>query len=186
MALLGRLATAGLLCLASGRVVAQAPPAPREYEVKAAYLLNFTRYVEWPAEAFASAGAPVVIGVLGQDPFGPVLEQTLARRTIQGRRIELRVLDGVADAEGCHAVFVSWEEYRHDPGLIERLSRPGLLTVGERDEFVQRGGVLSFVLVGQTVRFAVNLGAGERAGLRISSRLLALATAVYGRSAGTP
>lgn len=175
-----------MLCLAGGRAAAQRPPAPREYEVKAAYLLNFTRYVEWPAVAFASPDSPLVIGVLGPNPFGPVLERTLAGRTVRGRRIELRLLEAAADVEGCHAVFMAWEEYRLDPALIERLARPGLLTVGEREEFVERGGVLGFVLVNQTVRFAVNRGAAERAGLRVSSRLLALATAIHERAPGTP
>jgi hypothetical protein len=187
MAVLGRLTTAALLSVASAPAVAQAPPpAPQEYEVKAAYLLNFTRYVEWPAETFASADAPIVIGVLGRNPFGPVLAQTLEGRASQGRRIELRELESVTDAADCQVVFVAREEHRLNQDLIERLTRPGLVTIGEGETFVRRGGVLSFVLVNQTVRFAVNLTAGERAGVRISSRMLALATAIYGRAGNTP
>jgi hypothetical protein len=188
MAVLSRLATTVLLWAAGATApaVAQAPPAPQEYAVKAAYLLNFTRYVEWPADEFASADAPIVVGVLGRNPFGPVLEQTLAGRASQGRRIELRALESVTDAEDYHVVFIAREEYRLNPDLIERLDRAGLVTIGEGETFVQRGGVLSFVLVNQTIRFAVNLSAAERAGVRISSRMLALATAVYGHAGSTP
>jgi len=177
----GRLALLGgaLLSLAGARAVAQAPPVLQEYEIKAAYLLNFTRYVEWPADAFSSAEAPIVIGVLGRNPFGPMLEQAIAGRTSHDRRIEVLHLDGVAEAEACHAVFVSREEWRLHPEILKRLVRRGLLTIGEGDDFVRKGGVLGFVPVAQTVHFAVNLEAGRRAGLRVSSRMLALAAAVY-------
>jgi hypothetical protein len=168
-----------LLGLASARAVAQAPPELQEYEIKAAYLLNFTRYVDWPADAFPSAQAPIVIGVLGRNPFGPKLQQTMAGRTSHDRRIEVLELDGVAEAEACHAVFVPREEWRLHPDLPRTLARRGLLTIGEGDDFVRGGGVLGFVPVGQTVRFAVNLEAARRAGLRVSSRMLALAVAVY-------
>jgi hypothetical protein len=174
---------AGVVALAAGATgapaVAQAPSRLQEYEVKAAYLLNFTRYVEWPAGAFATPTAPIVIGVLGRNPFGPLLEQTFAGRTVQERRIEVLELDGPAEAASCHAVFVSREEWRLHPNLLEQLGRRGLLTIGEGDDFVRRGGVLGFVPVGETVRFSVNLQAGRRAGLRVSSRMLSLAVAVY-------
>jgi YfiR/HmsC-like len=176
------LATVGLLSLASPGAVAQAPPVLREYEIKAAYLLNFTRYVEWPDDAFPGAGEPIVLCVLGRNPFGPLLEQTMAGRTSQARRIEVLELDGVAEAVECHGVFVSREERRLRPDLLEQLERRGLLTIGEGNEFVRDGGVLGFVPVAQTVRFAVNLDAGRRAGLRLSSRMLALAVAVYDSS----
>ena len=174
-----------LLGLGCARAAAQAPPS-QEYEVKAAYILNFTRYVEWPADAFGSAQAPIVIGVLGRNPFGPLLGQTIAGRTSQGRPIELLELEGVADAAACHAVFLSLEEWRPHPEVLAQLARRGLLTIGEGDDFARRGGVLGFVPVGQTVRFGVNLEAARQAGLRISSRMLALAVAIHDPAAGAP
>ena len=189
LARLGAFRLVGHLLVAASlpgpRAAAQAVPT-QEYEVKAAYLLNFTRYVEWPADAFASAQAPIVIGVLGENPFGTLLEQTMAGRTSQGRRIEVLELEGVADAAACHAVFLSRGEWSPRPEVIGQLTQRGLLTIGEGEEFTRRGGVLGFVPVGQTVRFAVNLEASRRAGLRVSSRMLALAVRVYEPSTGSP
>lgn len=173
----------GALGLA-GRVRAQAAPAP-EYEVKAAYLLNFTRYVEWPARAFAKPADPVVLCVLGADPFGALLERTVAGRTSQGRSIETRRVDGAAQARGCHLVFVTHAEWRRRPDVLAALARRGILTVGEGADFTEAGGVISFVHVEETVRFAVNLTAVDAAGLRISSRMLALATKLYSRTRGS-
>lgn len=178
------LAVSALLAGVSTRAVAQAPTGAGEYEIKAAYLLNFTRYVEWPPEAFTSAGDPIVLGVLGQNPFGPALARTMIGRTSQGRPVEVRVLDGVSDAEDCHAVYLAADEQRLHPDIVGQIARRGLLTIGEGEEFVRRGGILGFVASGQTVRFAANVKAADRAGLHLSSRMLALASNVYGRTGG--
>jgi hypothetical protein len=156
-----------------------------EYQVKAAYLLNFTRYVEWPAQAFDRPGDPVTICVLGQDPFGSVLDATLLGRTAQGRPASVRRISAVGETEGCHLVFISRETWRSQPDLPRRLRSVGMLTVGESDEFAQRGGVIAFVIQNEAVRFVVNAEARDRAGLRISSRMLSLAAAVYGQRSGS-
>lgn len=156
-----------------------------EYQVKAAYLLNFTRYVEWPTQAFEAPGAPVTICVLGSDPFGSVLDATVLGRTTQGRSVGVKRIRTNAETTGCHLVFVSRETWRNRRDLPRTLHSLGLLTVGESGEFAQEGGVIGFVIQNETVRFVVNAEARDRAGLRISSRMLSLAAAVYGQKTGS-
>lgn len=185
-----RPATRGWLLLLAAvipnRLTAQ-QAAPLEYRVKAAYLLNFTRYVEWPPSAFTGPGDPLRVCVLGSDPFGDVLEQTLAGRTAQGRPVQLLHVESAAQARRCHVVFISGEEWARHPDVLAAVRSAGVLTVGEGSRFAESGGVLSFVPVQRTVRFAVNLGASEEARLRISSRMLELAAEFHGsrRGAGT-
>jgi hypothetical protein len=156
-----------------------------EYQVKAAYLLNFTRYVEWPAQSFDAPDAPLTICVLGPDPFGTVLDQTVLGRTTQGRPVSIRRIRTEREAQSCHLVFVSQETWRTQRDLPRSLRRLGVLTVGESDEFAQDGGVIGFVIQNETVRFVVNDDARDRAGLRISSRMLSLAAAVYNQRPGS-
>jgi hypothetical protein len=159
--------------------------ASLEYQVKAAYLLNFTRYVEWPSQAFEAPGVPVTICVLGRDPFGTLLDATVTGRTTQGRSVGVRRIRTTAQTAGCHLVFISRETWRNQRDLPRKLHSLGLLTVGESDEFAQEGGVIGFVIQNETVRFVVNAEARDRAGLRISSRMLSLAAAVYGQRSGS-
>jgi hypothetical protein len=156
-----------------------------EYQVKAAYLLNFTRYVEWPAQVFDGPDAPLRICVLGRDPFGSVLDATVQGRTTHGRRITVRRIHTAGETAGCQLVFVSRETWRTQRELPASLRRHGVLTVGESDDFAQEGGVIGFVIQNETVRFVVNADARDRAGLRISSRMLSLAAAVYGQRPGS-
>lgn len=152
-----------------------------EYQVKAAYLLNFTRYVDWPPDSSGAPGGPMTICVLGRDPFGSVLDATVQGKVTHGRPLLVRRIRSPRNASTCHLVFVSRETWQDQRELLERLSTKGLLTVGETDEFAQEGGVIGFVIQDETVRFVVNAEARDRAGLRISSRMLSLAAAVYGQ-----
>jgi hypothetical protein len=161
-----------------------APGVSLEYQVKAAYLLNFTRYVEWPAQVFDAPAAPVTICVFGQDPFGSVLDAAVLGRSTQGRKVSVRRIRATSEAEGCHIVFISRETWRNQPDLPRKLHSLGRLTVGESDQFAQAGGVIGFIIQEETVRFVVNAEARDRAGLRISSRMLSLAAAVYGQGPG--
>jgi hypothetical protein len=179
------LGLAGLLASQANRPAGSGREPSLEYQVKAAYLLNFTRYVEWPARVFDSPADSVTICVLGEDPFGPVLDATLLGRTAQGRQASVRRVRTAAETGDCHLVFISRETWRSQPGLPRRLRATGMLTVGESDEFAQQGGVIAFVIQNETVRFVVNAEAGDRAGLRISSRMLSLAAAVYGQRSGS-
>jgi hypothetical protein len=178
VALLKRLALlAAPLLLGAGPLQ---EPASLEYRVKAAYLVNFTRYVEWPRQSFDSPGAPLVICVAGQDPFGASLDSAVAGKSSQGHPLRVRRINTQTIARGCHVVFVARAEWSRDPRVLERLSQPAVLTVGETDQFVQEGGVIGFVINNETVRFAVNLAARESSRLTISSRMLSLAVRFYG------
>ena len=179
--LTGSLGVAGVLSSQARVPTRSVSGASLEYQVKAAYLLNFTRYVEWPSEAFEAPGSPVMICVLGRDPFGSVLDATVLGRTTQGRSVHVRRIKSASGAESCHIVFVSRDTWRNRADLPRVLRGLGVLTVGESDEFAQAGGVIGFVLQNETVRFVVNAEARDRAGLRISSRMLSLAAAVYGQ-----
>lgn len=150
-----------------------------EYRVKAAYLLNFTRYVEWPESA--AVNSQLSICVLGADPFGRILDATVAGRTVQGRALQVRRIQSPSEASGCQVVFVSRETWRRNPASLKALGNTGTLTVGESEQFARGGGVIGFVIVDETVRFVINDDARDRAGLRISSRMLSLAAAIYGR-----
>lgn len=153
-----------------------------EYRVKAAYLLNFTRYVEWPAPSETLADSALSICVLGADPFGRVLDATVAGRTAHGRPLRVRRIQSATGSAGCEVVFVSRQAWRRNPESLKVLTQVGSLTVGESEQFARGGGVIGFVIVDETVRFVVNDEARDRAGLRISSRMLALAAAIYGRT----
>jgi hypothetical protein len=175
-----RLAVALVLAAtAAVRAQSDAPP-PTEYEVKAAFLYNFARFVEWPAEAFRDAHAPFVIAVLGRDPFGRALDQTVAGKSVLGRRIEVRRADRLDGVRGAHIVFVSASERGHLSTILRAMNAPGVLVVGETDGFAQRGGAINFVLHGNKVRFEINPARAEQSRLRISSQLLKLATLVAG------
>lgn len=146
-----------------------------EHEVKAAFLFNFTRFVEWPPRVFAGPSAPVVLGVLAEGPIAEVLPEIVRGQVVQGRSVEVRRLQGVEETETCHVVFVeAGHEARIDAVLRAVRGRP-ILTVSDADDFARRGGMIGYVTVGKSVRFDVNQRAAVAADLRISSKLLALA-----------
>lgn len=174
------LACAALIGWCVGIVEAQ--DAHPEYEVKAAYLLNFSRYTAWPPSALSTAdsSAEVVICVLGRDPFGTLLDRTIADRRVLGHRVEIRRPGSPAQARQCHVAFISGDQRTEvDPWLASLRGSP-VLTVGEGSAFAKAGGAIAFVRAGQTVRFEANLDALRLAGLQLSSRVLALATRRYG------
>ncbi|MEO8295807.1 MAG: YfiR family protein [Gemmatimonadota bacterium] len=155
-----------------------------EYQVKAAYLLNFTRYVEWPRSAFSSASAPLDICIFGDDPFGLDLDRASADRSSGGHPIRVRRERERSRLTGCHLVFVGEREGHLYPEVGKQLTEKGMLTVGNNEQFARVGGIIGFVIVNETVRFVVNLEAQDRAGLRISSRVLTLANALIPAAGG--
>ena len=163
-----------LAALLAPRVAAQDGADP--YKVMAAFLLNFTRYVTWPAAAFPDGEAPIVIGVLDPDPFGDVLDRTVAGRKSHDRRIEVRRLKSLKEAAGCHVLFVG----KAAPAELTELRGRPVLIVGESEDFARTsvGAVALFVAEGR-VAFEVNLAAARKSGLDVSSRMLAVARAVY-------
>lgn len=155
---------------------ASAPAQIRnEYQVKAAVLLNFARFIEWPTESFQGPADPFVTCVLGRDPFGHWLHEAVEGRWINGRRVTLRHISKVDEAASCKIVFVAASESRRTWAMLSQTRPVGVLTVGECDDASEAGAIISLRLEADHVRFDVNVQAAEIARIKISSRLLSLA-----------
>ena len=149
-----------------------------EYHVKAAFLYSFTKFVEWPAEAFASPGAPIAICILGDDPFGDFLDVAVKGKIIRDRPLAVYRIAAAPSGHECKILFIAASERRRMPALLASVVSYGVLTVGDTAEFTAEGGVIGLKRDGDQIRLSVNLTAAERANLRISSRVLSLATIV--------
>jgi len=151
-----------------------------EYLVKAGYVYNFAKLVEWPA-AMAPDGRPIVIGVLGNDDFATVLSQVVERKPLDDRTFGVkRVKSGDLKACACHILFIGGPHEEGTAEIIELQNSASVLTIGEASDFARRGGIVGLTLAGRNkVRLVVNVDAAARASLVISSRLLALATIVH-------
>lgn len=150
------------------------------YKIKAAYLYNFIKFVDWPEETFPAEQSPVYIGILGESPFGPEIHQ-LETKTIQRHPIRLRFGKEPQDLVGCPLVYIAPSAWPQLKQMMAALPRQGVLTVSGAPDFNQHGGVIRFVERNNRVRFAINLQAAHNAELRISSRLLQLAIEVTNR-----
>ncbi|HWW01055.1 MAG TPA: YfiR family protein [Candidatus Acidoferrum sp.] len=148
---------------------------PTEYQVKAAFLFNFAKFVEWPPDAFASKTAPLVIGILGENPFHEDLARTIQNKTIDNHPLEITEFRSLAQATNCHMLFISTSEKERLPEILKSLKGTSVLTVGETDRFIAAGGMVNFVLQGTKIRFQINREAATSAGLKISSKLMSLA-----------
>jgi hypothetical protein len=146
-----------------------------EYKIKAAYLLNFTKFVEWPTNRFSAPATPIRVGVLGKDPFGADLERTMSGRLIEHRKFEIVRIAEPEAAVNCHIVFISSSERRRLPYIVQTLHKAHVLTVGEHEQFLEEGGIIRFFLHQDTVRFEINPRGANEAGLRISSKLMQIA-----------
>jgi hypothetical protein len=163
-----------LLCACCGTLRAR-DPGSDELKVKAAFLLNFAAFVDWPAEAFASETAPFVVGVYGADPFGPVLDEIFAGEAVRGRGFVVRRIRRGDDVRGCHILFVCDSERNNLRGTLARLRGSPTLTVANVNGFAQLGGMIEFTSDRGRVRFLINNTAARAAGLTIGSKLLRLA-----------
>jgi hypothetical protein len=149
---------------------------PQEYQIKSAYLYNFGKFVEWPAST--SASSAFTICVLGDDPFGTTLDETLAGETVGGKSVEPKRITKVQDAGDCKVLYISSSEQRHVDQILLSLSGKNILTVSDMDNFTDHGGMIQFLWDRNKVRFEVNLNAAMKAGLMLSSELLKVATRV--------
>jgi hypothetical protein len=149
---------------------------PTEYQIKAAFLFNFAKFVEWPPAAFAEATSPMVIGILGENPFRDDLERTIRGKTINNRPLVIKEFRSPAEATNCHVLFISTSEKQRLPEILKSLHGTSVLTVGETDRFTETGGMINFVAEGNKIRFQINEVAARNAGLKISSKLLNLAS----------
>ena len=155
---------------------AAAADATLEYDVKAAFLLNFTKFVEWPAEAFDGPRAPLEICVLGKDPFGRSLDDVLQEQSAGDRRLSIRRIQQPPALQTCQVLFLS-ADVKNASRILQSLPA-GILTVGEGDSFLREGGMVAFVLENRHVRFDIHQSAAEKSGLRMSAKLLTVARSV--------
>jgi len=152
--------------------------------VKAAYLFNFTKYVEWPPEAFPDASASIVLGVLGRDPFQGAVDEVIRGRMAGGRSLGWKVFREAPPAGACQVLFIGDNELRQRGDFLRELQQRPILTVGESEAFGRAGGIIWFVMEEQTVRVVINLDAARRARLTISSKLLGVARVVGDKDFG--
>ena len=153
-----------------------------EYDLKAAFLFNFAQFVDWPADAFATATTPITIAVLGDDPFGAKLDALVAGETIRRRPLVVRRYRSVEQIDTCHVLFISSSETSRLDHIAQALAHRSILTVGETKDFAAHGGIIGFALSQRHLRLQINVAAASEARLTISSKLLRQAHVV--RSGG--
>ena len=154
---------------------------PQEYEVKAAFLFNFSKFVEWPEGAFSEADR-IRFCVLGEDPFGPLLEEVVKEKRVNGREVAVQRVAAVPAAAGCQVVFISSSEEPRLEEILAGLADRPVLTVSEGEAAAAKGAIIGLVLEENRVRFEVNVGAARRAKLRLGSQLLRVAVRLVGQS----
>jgi hypothetical protein len=157
-----------------GQRVSGQPAVSKEYQVKAAFLFNFAQFVEWPPAAFKNPDSPLSIGILGEDPFGSALEETVKGESIRNRKLIIKRSRRAEDLNGCQLVFIAKSEKTKLSDALTKLTGKGILTVSEIEGFGLRGGMFNFFIEGNKVRFEINPAAAQHEGLKISSQLLSL------------
>ncbi len=136
--------------------------------------------MDWPPETFAQTGNELVIGILGEDPFGTILDDTLRGKSVNNRRLVVRRFASVKDARDSHILFISASEQDRVPSILKALEGAAVLTVGDLDSFASRGGQIAFHTVDKKIRFDINIAAVERARIKISAQLMKLGRIVRG------
>ncbi|MBI5605352.1 MAG: YfiR family protein [Deltaproteobacteria bacterium] len=163
----------GLLILGLFRGVA-IPDTSREYPIKAAFLYNFAKFVEWPAESFKNESTPIHLYILGVDPFGPALDP-LKDQIVRSRKIMCKRIVRLDEAEDCEILYISASEKNQLPAILGALKKRDILTVSDLDRFAAQGGMIGLVTVDNKIQFEINLEAVRQTRLKISSQLLKLA-----------
>ena len=166
-----------LICAGTGAGLAAAPTAA-EYQFKAVFLFNFVQFIEWPTNVYAATNAPIIIGVVGEDPFGPALEEALRGETVSGHPLRAQRFKPEDDLSSCQVVFISSSEQARFDSLLAKLKGRPVLTVSEVEGFAQSGGMINFVIENKKLRFQINPKQAAQAGLKVSSKLLRLAIVV--------
>jgi hypothetical protein len=170
----GWLVTIALFLVNALPLSAQTAPSP-EYQVKAVFLFNLAQFVEWPPRAFPDAQSPLVIGVLGEDPFGGYLDETLRGEKVNNRPLLLQRHRRVAEIKMCHVLFISRSETDRLDQILSSLKGRSILTVSDIDDFINRGGMIRLVTERNKIRLRIGLDAVRAANLKVSSKLLRLA-----------
>lgn len=172
----------GVLCL--GLAIGSAAPvhgaeaAVSEYELKAAFLYNFTKFVDWPPRAFPVADGPIVIGIIGEDPFGTAIDALVRGEVVHDHALIVKRMPADGDLRNCQVLYISRSEKDHLPALMNQLKGSPVLTVSDMERFGEQGGIVNLVLENKAVKIEINSAAADRAGLQISAKLLRLARLV--------
>jgi hypothetical protein len=167
-----------LACLLLLASAGRAAEGASEYAVKAAFLYNFAKFVEWPARTFAGAADPIVLCVLGENPFGTLLDDAVRDKTVNGRQIAVHESKTLSAAAGCHIVFLASGSLDES---LSALANKSVLTVSDAESAVDRGAIIGLKLAERKVRFEVNLVAARKARLKLSSQLLKIAVRLIGQ-----
>ncbi len=165
-----------LLFLLSGLYLfGQQLPTSKEYQVKAVFLFNFTQFVEWPPTAFTSPSDPFVIGILGDNPFGAYLEETIAGEKVMGHPLVVHHYNSTREITSCHILFISSCDTKKMKGMLSGIVNRSILTVSDMDNFAGFGGMIGFINFDNKIKLQIKPTAAKGAGLNISSKLLRLA-----------
>lgn len=170
----------GLMLAAQSGFCGEEPAIP-DSRVKALCLLNFAKYVDWPAEVFADTNSPIIIGVVGETEFEERLKDVMAERCVGGRKIEVVAAADEKDWRQCQILYIAASETKRKTAILKRVKSLPILTVGEAEPLTKDGGVIEFKKKSGKVRFEIDLNAAREAGLGISSHLLSLADTVQGK-----
>ena len=162
-----------LVCMGAAEAQAQS-----EDQIKAAFLFTFARYVEWPAKSFAGPDDSVRICMAGSKEFATVVAQTVSGKSVENRPVQVDTLSALSESPGCHILYVGEEVASDAAGVASSVSGASVFTVADRAGFAEQGGIANFIRTNNKVRFEINPKAAKRAGLKVSSRLLRLATVV--------
>jgi hypothetical protein len=152
--------------------------ATKEYQIKAAFLFNFSQFVDFPSSSFANSQASLVIGVIGDDPFGNYLDELVKGEKIGSHSLEVQRFRRIEDVRNCHILFVSRSEERQVDHILGSLKNKHVLTVSDIDNFAHRGGVIEFFTANNKVRFKINASTARNESLIVSSKLLRVAEIV--------
>lgn len=158
-----------------------AATAPTEYQLKAVFLLNFAKFVDWPAQSFKSAQSPVTICVMGDDPFRADLDDAIKGQMVGERSLTVRRVGQPQPGDNCHILFLGLSERDRFERILSAFKNHACLTVGEESDFAHAGGMINLLVEDRKIRFEVSLDVAEKAGLKISSHLLKLAKTVRDR-----
>lgn len=151
-----------------------------EYHVKAEFLERITKFIDWPEGTFSNPNEPFIITLVGENPFGPYLRELAKTRKIKNRRVILRQMEDNNAIEKCHMLFIAKTENKRLDEILSMTGNRPILIMGDGEKLARRGTHISLYKKGQRIRFNINLGAARKSGLVISSKLLRLATVVYG------
>lgn len=169
-----------LLCLCQYFAFAENSPA-KEYRLKAAFLFNFAGFAEWPANAFAAADTPMVIGVLGDNPFDGFLDEAVHGEKVNGHPLAVKFYHSIAEAQSCQILFISASEEEHLEADLADLKGKNILTVSDLADFARRGGIIQMATENNKIRLKVNLNSAKASGVVLSSKLLRPAEIVSGK-----